>query len=121
MRLLFDQDLSRHLVGMSSVEFAGSRHVTELGLDAATDREIWDHAGEHGFVIVSKDSDFRQLAFLLGAPPKAIWVRLGNASTLDIYGALRDHLEVIEEFSTDPESALLVIPAPREGWDTGSG
>lgn len=62
MKLLFDQDLSRHLVA----EFADSRHVTEVGLDSATDNEIWTYAGEHGFVIVSKDSDFRQLAFLNG-------------------------------------------------------
>ena len=66
MRLLFDQNLSRRLVGMFSVEFADSRHVTELGLDTAPDREIWNYAGSHGLVIVSKDSDFRQLAFLLG-------------------------------------------------------
>jgi predicted nuclease of predicted toxin-antitoxin system len=78
---------------MFAVEFPDSRHVTELGLDTATDREIWDHAAERGFVIVSKDSDFRQLAFLLGPPPKAIWVRLGNAATLDILNVLRDHVD----------------------------
>jgi predicted nuclease of predicted toxin-antitoxin system len=46
--------------------------VTDLGLDTATDREMRDYAGEHGYSIVSKDSDFRQLAFLFGPPPKAI-------------------------------------------------
>ena len=66
MRLLFDQNLSRRLVTMLSLEFPASRHVVELGLDTASDREIWEYAGEHGLVIVSKDSDFRQLAFLLG-------------------------------------------------------
>jgi len=70
VRFLFDQNLSRHLVGMFSVEYPDSRHVTEVGLDAATDAEIWAYAGEHGFVIVSKDSDFRQLAFLHGPPPR---------------------------------------------------
>jgi hypothetical protein len=35
-----------------------------LRRDTATDREVWDHAAEHGYVIASKDSDFRQLAFL---------------------------------------------------------
>ena len=44
---------------MFSVEYPGSRHVTEVGLDTATDAEIWSYAGEHGFVIVSKDSEFR--------------------------------------------------------------
>ena len=85
MKLLFDQNVSRRLVGMFSVEHPESKHVTEVGLDTATDEEIWSYAGDHGFVIVSKDSDFRQLAFLHGPPPKAIWVRLGNASTIEIY------------------------------------
>ena len=120
MRLLFDQNLSRRLVGMFSVEFADSRHVTEFGLDTAPDREIWDYAGAHGLVIVSKDSDFRQLAFLLGPPPKAIWVRLGNASTLDIYNALHDHLDAIADFEDDAEAALLVLPAHNETLGTSA-
>lgn len=66
MKLLFDQNLSRHLVGQLRDVFPESEHVTSLDLDAATDQEIWSYAGEHGHVIVSKDSDFRQLAFLHG-------------------------------------------------------
>lgn len=37
-------------------------------LEVATDDEIWSYAGEQGHVIGSKDSDFRQLAFLHGPP-----------------------------------------------------
>ena len=95
---------------MLTVEYPGSRHVAELGLDTATDRAIWDYAGEHGFMIVSKDSDFRQLAFLLGPPPKAIWVRSGNVSTLDIRGLLRQYRGAVENFSDADEEALLVLP-----------
>lgn len=80
VKLLFDQNLSRHLVGMLSIEYPESRHVTEMGLDVATDAEIWTYAREHDFVIVSKDSDFRQLAFLHGPPPKAIWVTFPDAA-----------------------------------------
>ena len=94
---------------MLTVEYPGSRHVAELGLDTATDRAIWDYAGEHGFMIVSKDSDFRQLAFLLGPPPKAIWVRSGNVSTLDIHGLLRQYHGAVENFSDAAEEALLVL------------
>ena len=61
-------------------------------------------------MIVSKDSDFRQLAFLLGPPPKAIWVRSGNVSTLDIRDVLRKYREVIENFAETTEEALLVLP-----------
>jgi predicted nuclease of predicted toxin-antitoxin system len=109
VRLLFDQNLSRHLVGMFSLEYPDSRHVTEVGLDTATDAEIWAYAGEHGFVIVSKDSDFRQLAFLHGPPPKAIWVRMGSASTIEIYNTVRDHHDEIERFAASADEALLIV------------
>jgi predicted nuclease of predicted toxin-antitoxin system len=65
VKLLFDQNLSRFLVERVGSEFKGSLHVIQLGLDQATDRKIWDWAGEHDFTIVSKDSDFHDLA----APP----------------------------------------------------
>lgn len=109
MKLLFDQNLSRRLVGLLDREFPGSRHVVDHGLETATDREIWDHAAAHGYVIVSKDSDFRQLAFLHGPPPKAIWVRVGNVSTRVVLELLRRHRELIEEFEGDAEGALLEL------------
>lgn len=110
MRLLFDQNPSRRLVRLLDTEFLGSHHVLDLGLETATDQTIWDYAADHGYVIVSKDSDFRQLAFLHGPPPKAIWVRLGNASTRDILGVLSDHSSVISKFGHSDEETLLVIP-----------
>ena len=66
MKLFLDQNLSRRLVGRLSNEYPGSGHVTEVGLDIASDRAIWEYAGERDYVIVSKDTDFRQLAFLYG-------------------------------------------------------
>ena len=110
MKLLFDQNLSRRLVGMFSIEHPESKHVTEVGLDTATDEQIWSYAGQHDFVIVSKDSDFRQLAFLHGPPPKAIWIRLGNASTIEIYTALRAAHDEVVRFGADADEALLVLP-----------
>lgn len=56
---------------------------------------------------MSKDSDFRQLAFLHGPPPKAIWVRLGNASTIEIFDALRNNLEEIVRFGDDAEGVVI--------------
>ena len=61
-----------------TVEHPDSAHVADLRLDTATDRAIWDYAGTHGYVIASKDTDFRQLAFLYGPPPKVIWLRVGK-------------------------------------------
>jgi len=80
VRLLFDQNLSRRLVRELASLFPDGAHVSALGLDTATDREIWTYAGEHGYLIVSKDSDFRQLA---GAPePDQAVVPLTTAGRL---------------------------------------
>jgi predicted nuclease of predicted toxin-antitoxin system len=35
-------------------------------------------------LVVSKDEDFHRLALLRGAPPKFVWIRLGNCTTDDI-------------------------------------
>jgi predicted nuclease of predicted toxin-antitoxin system len=105
VKMLFDQNLSRHLVGRVSDEFFDSRHVTETGLDPATEDEIWAFAGEHGFVIVPEDSDFRQLAFLNGPPPKAVWLQLGNASTNEIHTAKGDNQDVKRPYIHDRHPA----------------
>jgi len=110
VRLLFDQNLSRRLVGQLGPTFPDCVHVTTLGLEAATDREIWTYAGEHDYLIVSKDSDFRQLAFLLGPPPKAVWLRVGNTSTAAIADLLRPSVGVIANFANADDEALLVLP-----------
>ena len=85
-----------------------------VGLDTATDDEIRAFAGEHGFMIVSKDSDFRQLAFLNGPPPKAVWLRLGNASTAETCAALRSNQDAMAAFSESENEALLVIGSDEE-------
>lgn len=112
MKLLFDQNLSRRLVRELTTEYPESRHVTDVELDTATDSEIWSWAGQHGYLIASKDSDFRQLAFLHGPPPKAIWLRLGNASTIEVLEVLRTHHDHLVQFEASDDEALLVIPAP---------
>ena len=51
---------------------------------------VWAYAAEHRFVIVSKDADFHQRSFVLGHPPKVVWIRRGNCSTAEIEAILRD-------------------------------
>jgi predicted nuclease of predicted toxin-antitoxin system len=72
VRLLFDENLPRELVRRLAGVFANSQHVAAVDLERASDREVWDYARANGFVVVSKDSDFNQLAFLHGGPPKVI-------------------------------------------------
>src|SRR6266849_3731276 len=72
MKLLFDENLSRKLVRAVQDLFPASVHVTETGLSSASDRRIWDYAGQNGFVLLTADTDFITLANTLGPPPKVI-------------------------------------------------
>ena len=109
MKLLLDQNLSPRLVGSLSDVFPGSVHVRDLGLAREDDVAIWDYARDHEFTIVSKDSDFHQLSFLHGAPPKVIWIRRGNCSTTDIEGLLRSRRKEILNFGSEPDPAFLAL------------
>lgn len=109
MKLLFDENLSAKLVTRLATEFPESMHVKALGLRGATDRAIWEYAKEHGFTVVSKDDDFRQKAFLLGAPPKVVWLALGNSSTAAVATLLKQNRKQLEAFLTDADDSLLVL------------
>ena len=109
MRLLIDQNLSHRLVALLTVEFPDSKHVRDFGMSDASDPEIWQLATEGGFTIVSKDTDFQQRAVLRGAPPKVIWIRLGNCSTSDVVDHLRFHGADIQAFGVDPTASFLVL------------
>ncbi|HET7841996.1 MAG TPA: DUF5615 family PIN-like protein [Terriglobia bacterium] len=42
-------------------------HVLDVGLDTASDSEIWDYAMANSLVLITKDQDFPQRALLRGA------------------------------------------------------
>jgi predicted nuclease of predicted toxin-antitoxin system len=109
VKLLFDQNLPERLVTRFASEFPQSMHVKLVGLAEASDLQIWQYARANGYAIISKDGDFSQLALLHGAPPKIIWLKVGNASTADIETHLRKHVKEIQAFSDAQEEALLVI------------
>ncbi len=107
MKLLLDQNLSPRLAETLIDLFPDSAHVRDLGLERAGDEDVWRHARDHGYVLVSKDADFRQLSFLYGFPPKVVWIRVGNCSTADVERLLRARAERIREFVSDPDAAIL--------------
>ena len=53
-------------------------HVGELGMQAATDRVIWDCALTQAWVIVTKDEDFAQRKLLTRHGPTVVWIRWPN-------------------------------------------
>jgi|ERR1051326_4381107 predicted nuclease of predicted toxin-antitoxin system len=110
MKLLFDQNLSPRLARLLSDLYPDSAHVRDAGLRDATDTAIWAHAKQHGFVIVSKDSDFQQRSLLYGHPPKFVWLRIGNCPTRSIQDLLRKHSAAIHAFHRNPAESHLMLP-----------
>ncbi len=109
MKLLFDENLSPRLVELLDALYPGSRHVASIGLEGKSDQEIWDHAAANEFIIVSKDNDFRQRCFVLGPPPKVLWLSVGNAGTSAIRTLLENARPAVVEFAENAEEALLVL------------
>lgn len=109
MKLLFDQNLSHKLALVVQNQFPASAHVRELGLSEADDHDLWDFAREHGFTIISKDSDFHQRSLLYGAPPKVVWLRVGNCSTTELIDLLQRHLDNLLRFDSDESGTFLEI------------
>ena len=109
MKLLFDENLSPQLVRLLSDLFPDSIHVRDVGLKAADDPLVWKYAQDNGLIICSKDSDMHQRSFVLGYPPKVVWVRLGNCSTSDVEGCLRRYFAAIEAFAADEHASFLAL------------
>lgn len=109
MRLLFDENLSRNLCDRLSDVFPNSEQVCVVGLEHVSDADVWEYAKRNGLTIVTKDSDYHQLSFLLGAPPKVVWLRLGNCSTALVERVLRKNSLAIFSFDADKDAAILVL------------
>jgi len=110
VKLLFDENLSFRLVGLLAADFPDSTHVTTAGLAGASDAAVWEFAAAHGYTIATKDDDFRSLSLVRGAPPKVIYLRVGNSSTAAIAAVLSGAKSVCEdELAARPEATLLVL------------
>jgi predicted nuclease of predicted toxin-antitoxin system len=87
-------------------------HVRDVQLKGQNDQKIWLYAADNGYTIVTKDDDFCALSLLRGAPPKVIWLVVGNTSTAEILRILLAHASAIEEFITEPITSLLTLRKP---------
>lgn len=109
MKLLLDENLSFRIVGDLAEHFPDSSHVDLLGLRGQDDARIWRHAAEHGYVLVSKDDDFRQLSLLHGAPPKFVLCAIGNSGNSDVVALLVEHRDAIQAFIDDAQESVLIL------------
>jgi predicted nuclease of predicted toxin-antitoxin system len=109
VKLLFEHNLSPHLVKCLADLYPDSIHLHLLGLDRADDEVVWELARREGFLIVTKDADFSDLCLMRGFPPKVIWIRLGNCTTQAVEALLRRHREQIEALESDEIIGVLTL------------
>jgi predicted nuclease of predicted toxin-antitoxin system len=69
------ENLSPRLVRSLSDVYPGSSHVSLVGLDRASDAEVFDYALDNGYALVSKDVDFAELAQARSPSPKVVWLK----------------------------------------------
>ena len=101
---------SFRITRLLNATFQKCKHVSTVGLNDKSDSEIWDYAKSNDFVIVTFDADFYDLAVIKGIPPKIIWLRIGNATTLNISHVLDRNKELILDFcSLKNENICLKI------------
>jgi len=105
---LFDQNLSFRLCERLADIFPNSSHVRLLGLEKVDDRALWQFARANGYTLVSLDSDFADMATLMGSPPKVVWLRRGNQATEAVAALLRTHAETIAAFERDTAACLEI-------------
>jgi predicted nuclease of predicted toxin-antitoxin system len=109
MRLLFDEQLSDSLPALLTDVFPESLHVSALAGIGVSDQRIWDLAIERGCLLVTKDEDFHRLSVLRGAPPKVVWLRLGNCTTEAVAQLLRRHEPALRLFAGQDEATFLAL------------
>lgn len=109
MKLLFDENLSARVALRLQDVYKGSIHVRDIGLKSAEDWEIWNHDGNEGFVIASRDSDLRQISLVRGHPPKVVVVAIGKCTNQRLEALFRSYQRELVEFEEHTTRAMIVL------------
>ena len=111
MKLLLDENLSRRLVPFLQHDYPGSNQVVLLGMESATDKEVWQKARDDDFVILTRDADFQELSLVWGQPPKVIRLKTLNqsrAATLKVLIETRD--VIVESLLIQGLASVEIVP-----------
>ena len=112
MKLLLDEKLSRRLVPFLQHDYPGSNQVVLLGMESASDKEVWQRAKADGYVIVTRDADFQELSMVWGQPPKVIRLKTLNQSRAATLKVLVENKEAIAEtLIANDLASVEIVPA----------
>lgn len=81
MKIWIDAQLSPKLADWLDQNYdVTAKSVASLGLESASDQEIFDAARHARSTVMTKDHDFVEMLERLGPPPQVIWITCGNTS-----------------------------------------
>ena len=109
MKLLLDENISWRVVKLLLPFFDNILHVSDISKTRLSDKAIWQYAKMNDYIIVTYDSDFRDLSVIKGFPPKVIWIRKGNLSKIELVDKLNINRKIIADFSYDNNLSILEI------------
>ena len=95
MRFVVDNQLPLQLARFLQAQGHEAVHVTEIGLDEATDRAVWEWAIANHRVVVSKDEDFLFLAKRAADAGQLLWIRLGNCRKNALLAAVERSIDIV--------------------------
>ena len=106
MRLLLDQGLPRSAAPLLRETGIDAVHVGELGMAAASDSSILQHAITEGRIVITLDADFHALLALSGAlQPSVIRIRIEGLKAAECSALIR---VLLAQCSTDLERGCVV-------------
>ena len=106
MKLLFDQNISPRILKNLPCEFSTSQQVRFVGLEDASDNEIFEFAKANEYAIVTFDSGFVDINTLYGTPPKVIYLNTGNLTTQSVSELIQNNILTIQHYLSSKSSGL---------------
>ena len=94
MKFLCDVHIPYKLVKYLEKKGFESIHINKILNGSKTkDEDICNYADENDFIIITKDSDFRDRFFLKNSPNKIIKINLGNISNKELIEIFERYLK----------------------------
>ncbi len=104
MKFLIDAQLPPALARWIIERGHEAEHVADIGMIAATDADIANHAQANGCVLITKDEDFT----LLRLPDRfrLLWVRCGNTTKQALFEWLQPRWSEVERLLAEGEEFI---------------
>lgn len=109
MRFLVDAQLPPALARWLTDRGHAAEHVSDRGMAAADDRDIWEYARATAAVIITKDGDFAARRALAAAGPTVVWIRLGNTRRRELLAWFAARLPMVLEALERGESLIEIV------------